>query len=324
MEPLRIYVDLAMPAETLELLRRGTAGHELVLPARPVFSVLAKADRDPEFTTVDVAFGQPDVQSIAETSRLRWVHVSSAGITRYDTPEFRALATGRRIAVSNSSGVYDEACAVHTLSFMLAHARKLPLGLRSRPPNGSPAWQALRAASGTLRNETVLLLGYGAIAKRLAELLRPFGVKLIAYRRKARGDEGMPVVTEAGLPAALAGADHVVNILPESSETRGFFDRARFASVKPGAAFYNIGRGATVNQDALVEALRSGRVGAAWLDVTDPEPLPDPHPLWAEPHCFITPHVAGGHTGEVDALVRHFLENLDRFVHGESLADQVI
>ena len=324
MESLRIYVDLAMPAETLEMLRRGTVGHELVLPAKPVSSVLAKAERDPQFTTVDVAFGQPDVPSISEATRLRWVHVSSAGITRYDTPEFRALATGRRIAVSNSSGVYDEACAVHALSFMLAHTRKLPFGLRSRTPNGSPEWQALRAASGTLRDETVLLLGYGAIAKRLAELLRPFGVKLIAHRRKARGDEGMPVVTEAGLPAALAEADHVVNILPESTETRGFFDRACFASVKPGAVFYNIGRGATVNQDALVGALRSGRVGAAWLDVTDPEPLPDSHPLWAEPNCFITPHVAGGHTGEVNTLVRHFLKNLERFVSGAALLDRVI
>ncbi len=324
MESLRIYVDLAMPAETLELLRHGTAGHELVLPAKPVSSVLAKAERDPQFTTVDVAFGQPDVQSISEAAQLRWVHVSSAGITRYDTPEFRGLATGRRIALSNSSGVYDEACAVHALSFMLAHTRKLPLGLRSRTPNGSPEWQALRAASGTLRGETVLLLGYGAIAKRLAELLRPFGVKLIAHRRKARGDEGMPVVAEAGLPGALAEADHVVNILPESTETRGFFDRARFASVKPGAVFYNIGRGATVNQDALVGALRSGRVGAAWLDVTDPEPLPASHELWAEPNCFITPHVAGGHAGEVDTLVRHFLKNLERFVRGEALLDRVI
>lgn len=324
MEPLRIYVDLAMPAETLGLLRRGTAGHELVLPARPVSSVLAKAERDPLFATVDVAFGQPDVQSITEAPRLRWVHVSSAGITRYDTPEFRALATGRRIAVSNSSGVYDEACAVHALGFMLAHARKLPLGLRTRTPNGSAEWQAVRAASGTLRDETVLLHGYGAIAKRLAELLRPFGVKLVAHRRRARGDEGMPVVTETGLPAALAEADHVVNILPESVETRGFFDRARFASLKQGAVFYNIGRGATVNQDALVEALRSGRVGAAWLDVTDPEPLPDSHPLWSEPNCFVTPHVAGGHTGEVNTLVRHFLRNLERFVRGETLVDRVV
>lgn len=324
MEPLRIYVDPALPPEARALLDAGTVGHELVFPARPVVSVLSKGEPDPQFSTVDVAFGQPDTTAIAVAPKLRWVHISSAGITRYDTPEFRAHATGRGLPVTNSSGVYDEPCAVHALSFMLAHARKLPRSLRTRVSSAAPEWQALRDASSTLRDETVLLLGFGAIARRLAELLRPFGVKLVAFRRQPRGDEGMPVVTEAGLPAALATADHVMNILPESALTRRFFDAARFAQVKPGAVFYNIGRGATVDQDALLAALRSGQVGAAWLDVTAPEPLPDSHPLWAEPNCFITPHVAGGHTGEACSLVRHFLKNLERFGRGEPLVDRVI
>jgi phosphoglycerate dehydrogenase-like enzyme len=324
MESLRIYADLALPPDALELLRAGTAGHTLVFPAKPIASVLAKGEPDPQFATIDVAFGQPDTAAIADAPKLRWVHVSSAGITRYDTPEFRALAEKRGLPVSNSSGVYDEACAVHALAFMLAHARKIPLGLRTRITSSDPKWQALRDASGTLRDESVLLLGFGAIAKRLAELLRPFGVKPVAFRRQPRGDEGMPVVTEANLPTALAEADHVVNILPESPATRRFFDAARFAQLKPGAAFYNIGRGATVDQDALLAALRSGHVGAAWLDVTDPEPLPDSHPLWAEPNCFITPHVAGGHTGEACTLVRHFLRNLERFTRGEALVDRVM
>jgi phosphoglycerate dehydrogenase-like enzyme len=324
MESLRVYADLALPPDALELLRSGTAGHTLVFPAKPIASVLAKAEPDPQFATVDVAFGQPDTAAIAEAAQLRWIHVSSAGITRYDTPEFRRLAAGRGLALSNSSGVYAEACAVHALSFLLAQARKLPLGLRTRTADGTTPWHALRAASGTLRDETVLLVGYGAIAKRLAELLLPFGVKLIAHRRQPRGDEGLTVVTEGGLPTALANADHVVNILPESPATRRFFDAARFAQLKPGAAFYNLGRGATVDQDALIESLRANQVGAAWLDVTTPEPLPDSHPLWAEPNCFITPHVAGGHTGEASTLVRHFLKNFKRFVRGEPLVDRVL
>lgn len=324
MDPLRIYVDLALPPDALELLRSDTAGHELVFPAKPVTSVLAKGEPDPQFNTVDVAFGQPDLRSISETTKLRWVHVSSAGITRYDTPEFRALATGRGLAVSNSSRVFDEACAVHALSFLLAQTRQLPAGLRARTPHGSDTWQALREASGTLRDETILILGYGSIGRRLTELLQPFGANVMAHRRKARGDEDIPVVTAEGLPTALAEADHVVNILPESAETRGFFHRDRFASMKTGAAFYNIGRGATVDQDALVETLRSGHLGAAWLDVTDPEPLPEGHPLLSEPHCFITPHTAGGHSGEATTLVRHFLKNLERFVRGEPLIDRVI
>lgn len=324
MKALRIYVDLAMPPDAVELLRGGTAGHELVFPAKPAASVLAQAERDPQLASVDVAFGQPDPQALMGSPQLRWVHISSSGITRYDTPLFRAAMASRDVRVSNSAAVYAEACAAHALSFLLAHARKLPLGLRTRVPGGTEPWHTLRAASGTLRGENVLIVGFGAIGHRLVELLRPFDVAIQAYRRQFRGDEGVPVVAVEGLPAALAWADHVVNILPESTETRRFFERSRFAAMKPGAVFYNIGRGATVDQEALLESLRSGRLGAAWLDVTEPEPLPDAHPLWAEPNCFITPHVAGGHTGEVKTLIWHFLRNFERFVRREPLLDRVM
>ena len=325
MEKLRIFVDFAASPDVLTLLREGAKGHQLVFPEKPAYSVLAKPERDPQFATVNVAFGQPDPVAIAEASQLKWIHVSSSGITRYDTPEFRALMAQRHIVVTNSASVYNEACAAHALSFMLAQARKLPLALKTRTAGGTPTWHAVRASCRTLRGETVLIVGYGAIGKRLAELLRPFDMKVIAYRRKARGDEGVPVITEDQLARTLAnGVDHIVDILPESAGTLHFFDAARFATVKPGAIFYNIGRGTTVDQDALLEALRSGRIAAAWLDVTEPEPLPDDHPLWAAPNCFITPHVAGGHADEAKTLVRHFLKNLDRFVQEKPLLDRVM
>jgi phosphoglycerate dehydrogenase-like enzyme len=313
-----------MPPEIRNLLRERTVGHELIFPSVPVSSVLAKADRDPEFARADIAFGQPDVGAIAEADQLKWIHVSSSGITRYDNPEFRAEMKRRGIPVSNSAGVYNESCATHTLSFMLAQARVLPQALKTRAANGSEAWLELRGSCSPLRGQTVVILGYGAIGKRLVEMLRPFEMNVIAYRRKARGDEGVPVVTEDSLPEILAVSDHVVNILPDSVETRRFFDGARFSQIKPGAIFYNIGRGATVDQDALVKVLRSGRVAAAWLDVTDPEPLPDDHPLWKEPSCFITPHIAGGHTDETRTLVQHFLTNFERFIRGEALIDRVM
>lgn len=325
MTKLRIFVDFAATPEVLELLREGTRGHELVFPKTAAASVLARAERDPQFATVDVAFGQPDLQSIAEAGELKWIHVSSSGITRYDNPDFRALMARRKIPVTNSAGVYHEACATHVLSFMLAQARDLPLALRTRTANGTDEWRALRGSCVPLRGQTVLILGYGAIGRRLVEMLRPFAMNLLAYRRKARGDEGVPVITEDRLAHTLAfESDHIVNVLPDNPESRHFFNATRFANLKPGAIFYNIGRGSTVDQDALLAALRSGRLGAAWLDVTDPEPLPDNHPLWAEPNCFITPHVAGGHLDEAKTLVRHFLENFDRFVRGDPLQDRVM
>lgn len=324
MQNLRIFVDFATPPEILDLLRSRTKGHDLVFPARPVASVLARAEPDPQFESVDIAFGQPDPASVAGARRLKWIHVSSSGITRYDNAEFRALVARRTIAVSNSAAVYSEACALHALAFMLAQSRGLPAALGSRAPNGSEAWHALRHACVPLTGQSVLIAGYGAIGKRLVRMLAPFGMDIVAFRRKARGDEGVAVVSTAELETALRRADHVIDILPDSGETRGFFGRRRFEAMKRGGVFYNIGRGTTVDQDALLAALNERRLAAAWLDVTDPEPLPDQHPLRAEPNCHITPHVAGGHANETTTLVRHFLANFDRFVRGQPLLDRVM
>ncbi|MDE3084521.1 MAG: D-2-hydroxyacid dehydrogenase, partial [Verrucomicrobiota bacterium] len=119
-------------------------------------------------------------------------------------------------------------------------------------------------------------------------------------------------------------ADHVVDILPDNETTRGYVNARRLSWLKPGAKFYNAGRGTTVDQRALLEALQSGRLGAAYLDVTEPEPLPAEHPFWTASNCFITPHTAGGRHDQGEALVRHFLANFEAFQRGRPLADRVI
>ena len=323
MTALRIYVDYSGSTEALSLLREETKGHELIFAHRPGGSVLHEAGADPKLADADIAFGQPDPRGIENAHRLKWIQVSSSGITRYDNPMFRALMAKRQIAVTNSAGVYDEPCAIHALSFILAQSRCLPAGLASRASNGSPEWNNLRNTCSLLRDKTILLVGYGAIGHRLAELLKPFEAKVIVYRRKPLGDENVPTISQEQLAAALATADHVVDILPDSAETRHFFNAARFAQMKEDVVFYNIGRGATVDQPALVDALRT-RLAAAWLDVTEPEPLPNGHPLLNAPNCFITPHIAGGHTDESGTLVRHFLKNFGRFLNNETLVDRVM
>ena len=322
-ERFRVFVDLALTPESLARLLAGTEGHELVFPAKPVASVLAQGEPDPRFAEVEVAFGQPAVEAIRNAPNLRWIQISSSGITRYDTPEFRRWLSERGIQMTNSARVYADACADHALSFLLGQSRNLPRSLALRTPNGSGAWHELRGSCVPLRGQSLLILGFGTIGRRLVELLRPYEMEVRAYRRQPRGDEGIPVVDPTQLRLALQTADHVVNILPDSSETRKFCNGPIFAAMKTGAAFYNIGRGTTVDQEALTAALRSGQVGAAWLDVTDPEPLPESHPLWLEPNCFITPHVAGGHQDEQGTLVRHFVDNFHRFVREEPLLDLV-
>ena len=321
---MKIFSDLNANDETLMLLRRGVAPHELISPAKPAASVLSKSDPDPALADADIAFGQPDAASVLEAKRLRWLHISSAGYTRYDTDDFRQAAAERKLVVTNSSTVYAEPCAEHALAFMLAHARQLPEALRPNAASNSASWLELRDSCTLLRNQTVVILGFGAIARHLAEMLRPFRVQIFAFRRKPSGDEGVPVVTSEDLPQVLAKADHVVNALPANPGSMRFMSAPRFAAMKTGSVFYNIGRGSTVDQDALLVALRSGQLGAAWLDVTEPEPLPPGHPLLGAPNCFITPHVAGGHKNELEMLVRHFLDNLRRFLGGAPLLDRIL
>ena len=132
------------------------------------------------------------------------------------------------------------------------------------------------------------------------------------------------MLTEAAADAWLGETDHVLDILPANDATKHFFDEARFVRCKFGARFYNIGRGTTVDQGALLAALRSGRLSAAYLDVTDPEPLPVDDPLWDAPNCYITPHIGGTHSDEEVRLVQHFLANLRAFETGQPLTDQII
>jgi phosphoglycerate dehydrogenase-like enzyme len=134
------------------------------------------------------------------------------------------------------------------------------------------------------------------------------------------------VISEEKLSTTIAQADHIINLLPENESTMNYVNTRRLGWCKPGARFYNLGRGVTVDQAALLEALESGRLGAAFLDVTTPEPLPPAHPLWRAPHCFITPHSAGGRHDQDEQLARHFLKNLAAFERGElaALADRVI
>lgn len=320
---LTIWTNADLAGDALAALREGTAGHRLLFAGDATTNLAASGENE-LLTQADVAFGQPDPRQAMDLESLRWVHLTSAGYTRYDFPEFFEAVKGRAATLTNSSSVYDEPCAQHMLAFMLASVRQLPQALISQRDGHVWAYAKLRPVTRILSDQTVLLLGFGAIGRRVAELLAPFHVKVVAVRRTVRGDEPVETFTMDAMDELLPFADHVVNVLPAASSTNGLLNAARFRLMKPGAGVYNVGRGTTIDQNALIDALIAGRLSAAYLDVTDPEPLPSDHPLWAAPNCFITPHVAGGMQNEMLALVRHFLVNLRRFEAGEPLTDRII
>ncbi len=206
---------------------------------------------------------------------------------------------------------------------MLCQSRTLPSLILNDATTHQWPFLESRAASRLLRGQSALLVGYGAIGRRLVELLTPFEMKLSAVRRSPRGDESIHIFAMSQLDEALRDIDHVINILPAAAETVKMFNASRFAQMKRGAIFYNIGRGDTVDQDALCDALSNGHLAAAYLDVTTPEPLPPGHRLWSAPNCWITPHIAGGHQDELSVNLEHFLANFHRFVKGEALRDRI-
>jgi phosphoglycerate dehydrogenase-like enzyme len=322
--PLTIWCNAQFSETASRLLVEGTRGHRVVFASGNA-SVLAAGGEDPALDAADIALGQPDAAQCARNTKLRWIEVTSAGYTRYDNEPFREALRRRGAAFTNASSVFAEPCAQHALAMMLALGRQLPQAQREQLGARGWLYTKLRRDSRLLGGETVLMLGFGAIGRRLSELLAPFRMKLFAVRRRAYSEVGVHIISEEKLSSAIAEADHVINILPDNESTRNYVNARRLSGCKRGAKFYNIGRGTTVDQGALIEALESGRLGAAYLDVTEPEPLPASHPLWAAPNCHITPHTAGGRHDQDEMLVRHFLKNLEAFgVNGERMTDRVI
>lgn len=323
---LTLWVNHGFRPAALQLFRDSLArlGCRVLQSEKSAADALAAGEPDPLLAEADIAFGQPAPDEVIASPRLKWVALSTAGYARYDRPDFRAAMEARGTRVTNTSSVFANPCAEHTLAMMMAMARELPQHLIDQL--GSRPWNYLegRFTKETISGRTVVLLGYGAIGRRLVELLAPFRCRVIAVRRTPRGDEGIEVIRDGEVSSVLPLADHVVNLLPATRSTMQFCNTTFFAAMRRGAYFYNIGRGSTVDQVALLVALQSGHLAGAYLDALDPEPLPPSHALWSEPRCYITPHVAGGHREQDENLARHVSENVRRYLAGEPLVDRIM
>lgn len=319
-----IWTNATLSETALTALASRAGQHPILIAASGKTSNLVPGAADPQLAAAGIAFGQPDPQQVIESTNLMWVHLTSAGYTRYDTDAVRTALGNRGAVLTNSSSVYNDPCAQHILAMMLAGARQLPIAFAEQQTHHGWHSHAVRAGCYLLTGQSAIIYGYGAIGHRLVELLQPFNMRLTAVRRNVRGSENIPTLTPDGADALLPHIDHVINILPQSPTTERFFDADRLAKLNPSAIFYNIGRGTTVDTIALRDALEHGKMKAAFLDVTDPEPLPPDHPLWETPNCHITPHSGGGHATEFDRLTGHFIENLARYNRGEPLRDRVI
>lgn len=270
------------------------------------------------------------------TPRLRWVQLDSAGVNLLlNTPLWQS-----DITITSASGIHAIQIAEHVLAMLLAHAHHLPKAFRLQYEALWATGRALDAfISPEIHGQTLGILGYGAIGREVARLASTCGMHVIATKRRDRSpifDGWTPEGTgdpDGSIPerfydleelhTMLPQCDALVLTLPLTRQTRSIIGSAELALMRPHALIVNIGRGALLDQDALIQALKARRLGGAALDVTDPEPLPPDNPLWQMENVIITPHVAGLSVHYNDRITELFSENLRRYLNGEPLLNTV-
>ena len=238
---------------------------------------------------------------------LRWVQATFAGAGQQLAAAGLARADVERIIWTSSVGIHITPLGEWALFGILALTKGLP-----RLDADKRAHRWAHYPVDEVRGTTVLIVGLGAIGLEVARLAEAFGMHVRSVRRN-----------DGDLDALLPHADSVVITLPLTEETRGLFDRRRIELMKPGAVFVNIGRGPVVDEEALVDALRSGHLRGAALDVYATEPLPEESPLWELDNVILSPHTAAQSTRENERIVELFADNLRRYLAGEELRSRI-
>jgi len=323
--PTRDYVGWTKPKK---ILWRNYWPNRLAMLAQgaPGLEIVPFDDSEEAMASIggaDALIGTANTDLLSAGKDLRWVQVSSAGVERYLViPE---LASGE-VLLTNGQRLASPVIGEHVMALTRALARGLNRAVAAQTAG---EWQRSEIGNSApltrLRGKTMLVVGLGGIGTEVARLASAAGMRVTAIRNSRRS--GPSFVARVGLGEDLVDylreADVVANCLPLTPQTRGQFDAALFEVMKPTAFFINVGRGGTVNTADLLAALEKGVIAGAGLDVTDPEPLPEGHPLWKAPNLIITPHFAAWSDVGRERRWLLYRENLRRFVAGERLLSVV-
>jgi phosphoglycerate dehydrogenase-like enzyme len=289
-------------------------------PSLEIIDARDKAVRDRHLARAVITYGLPPVDRLAEAVQLRWVQLSAAGVPR----DLGRVASARGLTVTNLAGLYGPGIAEHALALMLILSRNLHLALRNQQ---QALWdRSINRTMRDLHGQTLAIIGLGNIGRAIARLARAHGIRVVGCQWPE--DRPVPEVDRLypcrDLHDMLAEADIVAVAAPLTEQTVGMLGPAEFAAMKHGALYVNVSRGAVAREEALLDALRSGQVGAAGLDVFSVEPLPPDHPFWTMPQVVISPHYSGETVNTSSLPVLRFQRNLHNWLTGRPLEGLVI
>jgi phosphoglycerate dehydrogenase-like enzyme len=299
----------ALPPETRIIVSRDRAR---LREAAPEADVILNGDfLDPTLLT----------ETFPHAARVRWVHALMAGVDKVLSPEIVASA----VPMTNGRGLFRRALAEWTVGAMVYFAYEFRRLVRNQEAG---RWEGFDHA--TLFGRTLGIVGYGSIGRAIAERARAFGMRIVILRRSQKSSQSSAPDTLVDrtyspdlLNVLLAECDYVAVTAPLTAETRGMIGAPQFAVMKPSAVLINVGRGAVIDEAALIAALKSAKIRGAALDVFTTEPLPAGHPFYARENVLLSPHTADRSPDSRSGAVEFFIENFERFRKGEPLENVV-
>jgi phosphoglycerate dehydrogenase-like enzyme len=333
-EPVPVLITVKFDAESLAAFREISSRIEILYhPTRQVSDV-----PDDVWAQAEVLYTSVMVPEPALAPRLRWIHTHSAGVDHLlDQP----IVQAEDVLITTSSGIHAPNNTEYVFMMMLAFGHRLPQMQRNQAAATWPDNQgALELMPVELRGSTVGIVGYGSIGREIARVARMFGMEVLAIKRNVRqpadpsgyvlpgtGDPEGEFFHRLYPPEALASmvreCDFVVVATPLTADTRMMCSAAMFEAMKDTAYLINVGRGGVVDEEALLEALQTGQIAGAAMDVFQAEPLPADSPLWKQPNLIISPHVSGNTGDYNEKAAAMFIENLKRYLKNQKLLNLV-
>lgn len=308
MEQEKILVVLPVKEEHKERIRNAAPD------AKTTYCLEAEVTKE-QVQDANIIIGNVKPEFLKDSRNLRWIQLNNAGTEGFCVPGILP----KQAQLTNATGAYGMAISEHLIAMLFALQKRLDIYYDQQTDHRWEKQTHMMVTEGS----HVLVIGLGDIGTTFARKMKVLGAHVTGIRRsqKPKPEYVDAQYTMEALPELLPQADIVAMSLPGYSDTKGVIGEKELQLMKSNAILLNVGRGTAIDSLALAKALQGRSIYGAGLDVTDPEPLPEDHPLWDAPHCIITPHVSGGYAlpETLEKILNLSIENLERYEKGEAL-----